>query len=762
MASPSKDEAGLPMRRRRAVLFALPLLLGLVPESARAASYQQIDGTIVDPIRLNTGAPHPYAGPNLAPSVVSPAASLAGANLVLADLSGATGDNANFSGASLDSANLSTANMSGANFSGASLAGANLSNSILTGANFSRAYLNAQGLESANLMGAIYGSETSFPSGFNPTAAGMITGPIVINNGLAPPNPANVIDASDLAFVVNNEGCNSLIEHPCATPGGSTSASGVVGDVAVYETSSFSGAVRYSVSLHDAATGNVSLDGAGAGASVSGTASLVVSGNGLDLDHSLYASGDSFARTSGRLWDNIRATDRAHVIHAGGEVQGSDLHVSGDALLESYSNAYGISANGGRMVLHAGEISLSGFAAAGATIENRGARLEGSGIFGPHRFLINGTFLMTGGSIGPAALDVDGYALISGGAINADAHADEQSHGPWNFLGSGHGVIELSGASFDQYASLGARDASRIRVFGSGFAVDASPIGFGSIPSATGTLSGTLASGIAIDNAFAHKGGTCGGLSCTGRVLVLAPGLDWDGDAIPNPFDNCAEERNLDQTDANLDGTGDACFASVDLDHDTVTDALDNCRVDANADQADADSDGVGDACDESLVFWADQGIAGCTLPPRNQTYAPVTTDLADDQSIDRSLQPCNCFGIELPADPSVASVRFVLRRPSGTTIEVCENAAPFALGLAPGQSLCSTSLNQDGTHELMATPYDAPNCEAGTGTALPSSIRRFHMTPEPGLGVLVASGLVGLTTIARRGGRRGARRRLG
>ena len=49
--------------------------------------------------------------------------------------------------------------------------------------------------------------------------AGAIT--IVINNGLAPPNPANVIDSlSDDDVLVQNVGCNSTVQSPCPMPWG--------------------------------------------------------------------------------------------------------------------------------------------------------------------------------------------------------------------------------------------------------------------------------------------------------------------------------------------------------------------------------------------------------------------------------------------------------------------------------------------------------------------------------------------------------------
>jgi hypothetical protein len=58
--------------------------------SVRAASYVQTDGTVVDPILNNFSSVHPYSGINLGPGVSAPHASLHIANLIRANLSGAT------------------------------------------------------------------------------------------------------------------------------------------------------------------------------------------------------------------------------------------------------------------------------------------------------------------------------------------------------------------------------------------------------------------------------------------------------------------------------------------------------------------------------------------------------------------------------------------------------------------------------------------------------------------------------------------------
>ncbi len=77
------------------------------------------------------------------------------------------------------------------------------------------------------------------------------------------------------------------------------------------------------------------------------------------------------------------------------------------------------------------------------------------------------------------------------------------------------------------------------------------------------------------------------------------PGLDDDGDGVPNSLDNCPIVPNPDQTDSNDDGVGDAC----DADSDGVRDDVDNCPSKFNPGQSDLDSDGAGDACDDCTLI---------------------------------------------------------------------------------------------------------------------------------------------------------------
>jgi len=83
-------------------------------------------------------------------------------------------------------------------------------------------------------------------------------------------------------------------------------------------------------------------------------------------------------------------------------------------------------------------------------------------------------------------------------------------------------------------------------------------------------------------------------------------GPDFDGDGIPNLFDNCPSVANPYQGDDDSDGVGNLCDNcraianqnQLDTDEDGVGDECDNCSVVYNPEQTDTDLDGIGDSCD--------------------------------------------------------------------------------------------------------------------------------------------------------------------
>jgi len=101
-----------------------------------------------------------------------------------------------------------------------------------------------------------------------------------------------------------------------------------------------------------------------------------------------------------------------------------------------------------------------------------------------------------------------------------------------------------------------------------------------------------------------------GGGGGGGAVLIANTDLgdtyqfadDFDNDGSEDPYDNCPQVRNTDQTESDGDGVGDAC---------------DNCPDTANEDQEDIDGDGEGDACDSDMDDdGVDNGEDNCERAP--------------------------------------------------------------------------------------------------------------------------------------------------
>jgi len=83
---------------------------------------------------------------------------------------------------------------------------------------------------------------------------------------------------------------------------------------------------------------------------------------------------------------------------------------------------------------------------------------------------------------------------------------------------------------------------------------------------------------------------------------------DSDDDKVPDAIDNCPAAYNIDQSDDDGNGVGNACEPqpqeeaaprSVDTDGDGVADHEDNCWQLPNPGQQDGDGDGLGNGCDE-------------------------------------------------------------------------------------------------------------------------------------------------------------------
>jgi hypothetical protein len=161
---------------------------------------------------------------------------------------------------------------------------------------------------------------------------------VVINNGLAPPNPANVINASN-SFPgigqnvdVQNVGCNVNLIDPCPSPGAPTSVAlvtgGVVGSaLAAHETSSItmSGGMAGGLGTWDSSSATMS------GGSVSdldamNSSAITMSGGSVGGELAAFDM-SSVTVSGGTINANVHAGEAASLTISGGNFTGSLLGV---------------------------------------------------------------------------------------------------------------------------------------------------------------------------------------------------------------------------------------------------------------------------------------------------------------------------------------------------------------------------------------------------------------------------------------------------
>ncbi len=172
------------------------------------------------------------------------------------------------------------------------------------------------------------------------------------------------------------------------------------------------------------------------------------------------------------------------------------------------------------------------------------------------------------------------------------------------------------------------------------------------------------------------------------------PGCDTDRDRVPDRFDVCVAVPDPAQSDADLDGIGDAC---EDEDDDLQPDGTDNCAGIDNTSQLDLDGDALGDACDQDrdgdlVPNFADT----CPSFPN-----PVQTDLDADGFGDL------CDNCALVANPGQHDTGgFALFIPDGTGTD-CQCA----------------EVSGDGNVSVLDATWMA-RAVAGLGPALPAAQR--------------------------------------
>src|SRR5262249_33188480 len=125
-------------------------------------------------------------------------------------------------------------------------------------------------------------------------------------------------------------------------------------------------------------------------------------------------------------------------------------------------------------------------------------------------------------------------------------------------------------------------------------------------------------------------------LNGIGDACDPAADSDFDDDGVPNTSDNCVLDYNPSQADSDHDGQGDACDPDADL--DGWSNDNDNCPFTANADQKDSDGDGVGDVCDacpgtpDLVTAWT-TGNAQLGIDPK-----PIQPECTSDVRVDGHL----------------------------------------------------------------------------------------------------------------------------
>jgi hypothetical protein len=293
---------------------------------------------------------------------------------------------------------------------------------------------------------------------------------LVINNGLAPPDPANVIDADYDPFLfdvfVRNVGCGSSfpLDAPCDQPGAPTRVALVAG-----------GVINEILAVFD-------------------TSVLEVTGGSTLLLRAF--DGSTLLLRGGTVTNTLQTGGSAYVSITGGSVEqfsypgeSSLVDVEGGTLARILPTGESLTLLRGGSVTD--YVAASGFA----------------------------TVKMSAGTVGTfLAAFTSGRVELCGGSVGGELSTNELGSVLWSG-GAVGGLVVADGSS-------------TITIEGTGFAIDGVPVPDGPLPDQTGTvcgtrvLSGTLASGEPFANPFAHDG--CFdpplGREITGTIVVPEAG----------------------------------------------------------------------------------------------------------------------------------------------------------------------------------------------------------------------------------------------
>jgi hypothetical protein len=343
----------------------------------------------------------------------------------------------------------------------------------------------------------------------------------VINNGLTPSDPENVID--DAAYlgesvVARNAGCPVTWPavpawEACASPGAAT-------DVEVV-----AGAQLFSLTVLDNSTATINGGSLTAGVQASGSATVTLD-VGADLT-SVTATSSASLVMNGGLADRMTTWDSSVATMNGGQLRASlttrgtstvtwntgwimhSVDMYDTSTLVIHDGAAGV--NGGTTLRDSSSITLGGGRVYSVdAMDASTVWIDGGAVFGFLYSLGSSTVTIAEGSVYGLSAEGTSHVTMTGATLQLSLVAEDNA------------TIRMSGGEI--WKNIWAGGSSLIEIVGTDFMVDGQPVPFGDLVALTGTLTGTLASSDPIGNTF-FQGGYVSGSMASGTVRLVDASL---------------------------------------------------------------------------------------------------------------------------------------------------------------------------------------------------------------------------------------------